>query len=186
MKASKFFLISQTVIMYLSMLFLIIAFIMALNNDDGRFSDVMGTMALLMFIFEMVSVFVAFLTCCFSLFSLFDDKGITKLSMIIKLTLIPWFLLNFLKWSAYVLGMLNPFLMIGIPLVIALGVLMTYFLMVATSANNIFYIIRSIPKSNNKALLIVSLIFHFVFCLDVAGSIMIYVDDKKHQSVVID
>ena len=186
MKASKVFLIIETITMYLSTLFLIIAFFMALNNNDDRFGDAIGTMALLMFIFEMVSLFVAFLTCCFSLFSLFNNKGIAKLSMIIKLTLILWFLLNFLKWSLYVMGMLNPFLMLGIPIVIALGVLLTYFLMLSTSANNIFFIIRRIPKSNNKGLLIVSLIFHFVFCLDVVGSIMLYIDDKKRGSVVID
>lgn len=146
MKASKFFLITQVVVMYISMIFLVIAFIMAVNNNDNTYSDTIGTMALLMFIFEMVSLFIAFLTCCFSLFSLFGNESIVKLSMIIKLTLIPWFLLNFLKWSAYILGMLNPFLMIGIPIAIALGVLMTYFLMISTSANNIFILLKESQK----------------------------------------
>ena len=106
-----------------------------------------------------------------------------KTAMIVKLCLIPWYILNFLICAFLIVGFLNPWLMIAIPLLIAFEILITYIFMLSTSIHSIAYTIKFLiaHKTKPNALIIVALIFHFFFCLDVVGAIILTIENKKYM-----
>ena len=101
--------------------------------------------------------------------------------MIVKLALIPWYLLNFFFGFLLVAGFINPFLMIGIPILIAIMMSVTYLLMVTTGFPDIAYVIHQGWKDKRKpnGLTVTGLIFLFIFCLDILGGIFLFVGTKK-------
>ena len=117
-----------------------------------------------------------------SLISAFkNDVDPTKDTMVIKLSLIPWYALNFVIGFVLVGIFLNPFMMIAIPVILALLISSTYMLMVCTSIGDVAYLARKIIKKEWKVSpsMIISAIFLFVFCLDVVGAIILYAKSKK-------
>jgi hypothetical protein len=100
-----------------------------------------------------------------------------KITMAIKLALIPFYVINFLIWSIFVIGSLNPFFFIFLPLFLAFSIITTYFIMLATSLQNIVYLWRQFVSQKKLSYLIYA-ILHFIFCVDVIGSILVYCDNK--------
>lgn len=99
---------------------------------------------------------------------------------IYKTLMIPWFFLNYSFWSFLVGGFANPFLMMGIPLVIITGVVFTYATMMTTSLMALAEIVRLKRAgliSNGKTLKLA--VFQFIFILDIVGAIMLYYTEKK-------
>ena len=109
------------------------------------------------------------------------DEEIPKSTMIMKLSLIPWYALNFFIGFVICSFFLNPFVMIAIPVIIAILSTSTYILMLSTSVGDIAYSIRSCIKREWRVTpaLVFALIFSFIFCLDVVGAIMLYSKSQK-------
>ena len=110
----------------------------------------------------------------------------TKMTIVIKALMIPFFLLNVTIWFFTVLGEFNPFLMIAIPLTIFLGVGLTYAYMFMTSWPDIIYMIIYTIKNKRRPTLymVLGIIFEFIFVFDFIGSILInkaYKDSLKDQ-----
>lgn len=111
-----------------------------------------------------------------------DKVNPSKPTMAIKLCLIPWYALNFFIGYVFVSILFNPFLMIAIPFVIAILVTSTYTLMLSTSLGNIAYFIRNgIKRHSVRPSTIVAVVFLFIFCLDVIGSIILYHKSKSRN-----
>ena len=100
----------------------------------------------------------------------------SKITMIVKLVSIPWFIANYVLWFFMIVGMLNPILFLAIPIVLLLTISITYLFMISMSLNNIIPIFIMIKNNEVKKtpLLVVGIIFHFIFCLDILGSIFVY------------
>ena len=126
-------------------------------------------------------------TAGFSIASIFKgDESPTKATMIVKLALIPWYLLNFFFGFLLVAGFMNPFLMIGIPLLVGILSSFTYVLMLATGLPDIAYVIHRGWKQRIKpnGLTITGLVFLFIFCLDILGGIFLHVGTKPNTSLI--
>ena len=106
----------------------------------------------------------------------------TKTTMIAKLCLIPWYVLNFIIGFSFTAIFFNPFMMFAIPVIAVLLISSTYILMISTSLGDIAYFLRSTAKKNGtvRPLLTVALICLFIFCLDVVGAIVFY---KKSDEI---
>lgn len=119
----------------------------------------------------------------FELLNIFNSKkNSIKKTFVIKIVLIPWYILNFFFWFLIAAGFCNPWLMLAVPIVIALGVGFTEFIMLLTSVDNIIYVIKVIIKK--KAMVskttILAFVLHFVLCLDVIGAIMLLYKQNKN------
>ena len=172
-KIWKSLLIVQTCLMYISLTFFLgTLFIINLTDNE----DITNTLLTLGLIIGIIALLIGGLNFVFSIINIF--KGGTSpinTTIVIKMVLIPWYLGNFFVWFLLVGAFSNPFLFIGIPLIICIGVFITYMYMIFISAPNISYVFSLIKNKeiHTNKLLIVSLVFHFIFCLDVIGSFML-------------
>ena len=178
MKISKVLIIIQLSLMYLSLIFLFIGGL-SLNSEE----EVTSILFVTGFIMSVVAGFLAFLICVISFFSMLrkSNNDYTKFVMIYKLVAIPWFIGNFIICLMLIAGMLNPFLLIAIPLVIAILVLSTYICMLSSRMINFSYVITA---WRNKTIMptpfiILGAILGFMFCLDVIGAILIFIENKR-------
>ena len=169
MKLNNILLVFQVILMYtIHILFLVMMLI--INNDS------MANLNVLIYIFlGLLFVLIANSLYLIILGITNIKKNINnsyKLVMIVKLSLIPWYIINFLIITLLFIGFLNPFLWFAVPILILLGMLLTYLFMIATSMPNISCLISEIIRYKSLKKIIV-LIFHFIFCLDVIGSIIV-------------
>ena len=180
MKASKIFLIIETVLLYISELCFVIVIPLTYIDESG---NIIRALLLTKFILDIVTLNIAFVTIILSFITIIKrDYNPTKYTMVIKLILIPFYALNFVEWNLYVAGMLNPFLMLAIPVVIFLGMCYTYLIMISTSLCDLIYAIKHF-KDDNRKLVITSFVFLFMFCFDVIGSIMLYISTKNNKTI---
>ena len=181
MKATKVTLVMQAVGMYAMHLPLYILFTMELmqaENEALLKGLLIATLVLMALVFP-----VCVANIIISVASVFKgNTDVSKTVMKVKLALIPWYLLNFAMGFVLVAGMLNPFLMIGIPVVIGIMAVATYFCMLSTSLPNLAYYLNKVSVKKEEDVTsarIIAVVFHFIFCLDVIGSILFYHQNKK-------
>ena len=182
MKAGKVLLIIQTVFMYIAIFVFFIALGIALVLDSSNNPDTNIVQGLLLskFLINFIPLILALVSILIGFISIFKKpQDSTKYSMIIKLVLIPFYILNFVEWFILGVGTLNPFLFILGFLLVIFGILFTYICMLGTSAYNIGYIFGLIKEGKANGLLIVALVFHFVFMLDIVGAIVLYLENKR-------
>jgi hypothetical protein len=128
----------------------------------------------------LICLLIAFLNILLAFLNLNKDiKMPYKTTMIIKIVMIPYYIINFFIWAIFVIGTLNPFLIIFLPLIVAFSIVTTYFIMLATSAQNIVCLIKQFFKEKSLSCLIYA-IFHFIFCADVIAAIMLYSNYKQN------
>ena len=183
MKANKVTLIVQAIGMYLMHLPLYILLIVSSMPSDA----LMETLTKGLLIATLVLMAVLFPVCVanivMSVAAIFKgDIDLSKTVMTVKLALIPWYGMNFAIGVVFVAISLNPFMMIGIPVEIAILAGTAYFYMLATSLPNAAYCLRNVfitKKEKLTASRIVALVFLFIFCLDVVGSILFYRQNKN-------
>lgn len=177
MKVNKIFLIIQTILMYILGICVLTAGILALLE--------FGDIAEVLFVSFLIGL-LAFLpfylvNLVFGIIEIFKDSiNALKMTFIIKLIHIPWYCINFFIIFLFVAGMLNPFLMLGIPILLLLSWFFTYVYMVSSGIHSVTYIIHKMIKKEIKpnTLTIFALVFNFIFCLDIAGSIILFVKYK--------
>ena len=111
-----------------------------------------------------------------------EEDPNTRLTVIIKAAMIPFFCINIYLWSVLVSGMLNPFLFLAIPVIIVIGCCLTYVYMIMTSLPDVIYMISFIIRRRKKPniYMILGLIFEFFFVLDLVGAIFI---DKAYKEM---
>lgn len=139
--------------------------------------DICGVLILVGLCANFIMIPVGLVAVAFAILNLTADGESPALAtFIIKLVLIPWFAVNFLVCFLLVAGFLNPWLMLAVPLLIAIEVFITYLYTVCSSLQLAAYTVRQIIKKRISVtpMLIVGLVFSFIFVLDIVGSYLLY------------
>lgn len=182
MKPSKVFLILQTVGMYLIIIPLLLAILfMELDINEELQIILNRSMFITAFIFMIIVFHLCVANFIIAIVGSFKGmKNPSKITMIVKLSLIPYFIANFAICFLIFAGMLNPFLLLAIPLVISMMVLTTYIYMVSTSVYDIAFFIRSAAKRQikTKTPFVLATVFLFLFCFDIVGSIIFFANSR--------
>jgi hypothetical protein len=134
-----------------------------------------------------ISLLIAFLSIILALLNLTKEVPCPyKTTLAIKLTLIPFYVINFLIWAIFVVGTLNPFFFVFLPLILGFSIVSTYLIMLSTSAQNIVYLLRQFVIQKKLSYLGYA-ICHFIFCVDVIAAVMVYINHKplpNHDNVI--
>ena len=181
MKANKILLITQTALMYVSMILVYTPIIRMfwIKDDDPMATGMMIAGAAI----AGVCLLMAIASYVLSIITIFKKQVVdsTQFTMIIKFVLMPWYIANFVLWTLIVGGMLNPFLVLGIPIIIALSVIGTYMFMLGSTLHNVCTIIAELKNKTLKpsGLLIAGMVLQFFFCLDALGAIFTFIKCQK-------
>ena len=99
----------------------------------------------------------------------------------VKLLMIPFFGINIYLWLFLLSGMLNPFLLLGIPAAGGIGIVLTYIYMLMTGLPDVIYSIIFLIRSRKKpsVIMVVGMLMMFVFVLDIVGAFMLKAAYKK-------
>ena len=181
MLASKIVILVATLILYVMLMLIAVplfgAFVLEANwgeLDNTRLSAV-GILLAVALVLDLVSFILAIIG------SAKQEEPKTKMTVIIKALFIPFFLINITLYVLSFLGMLNPFLMWAIPLVMVIGVCLTYAYMFMSSWPDIIYMIIYLIKNKRRPKLgmVLGIIFEFFFVFDIVGAILIHRAYKK-------
>ena len=98
-----------------------------------------------------------------------------RMTFIVKLVLIPWYVFNFYYAFCFVAGSLNPFLMVFIPAEIVIAVCVTWFLMVLTGVQSVIHALKTLIGRRRKPspAVIAGIVMHFIFVADVVGAFLL-------------
>lgn len=112
-----------------------------------------------------------------------NEEPKTLVTIIVKAALIPFFCINLYCWILGISGMLNPFLLMGIPAVGFIGICLTYVYMFMTSAPDIVYTLIFCIKNKKRptALMIVGVILEFFFLADIVGAVLLH---KSYKDII--
>ena len=185
MKRNKVMLIIQMILMYLAHLPFYIGLILIRVPNSEAYDDIIIRLFLIGFMLTIVILPFCLANLIMALAGVLNKKdNPCKTTMIVKILLIPWYIMNFLFCDLLLIGFLNPWLMLFMPVVLCVLIFNTYLFMISTSIFDIVYAIRKAIKKELpvKASLIFTILFLFSFCLDVIGSIMLYIKSKKIES----
>jgi hypothetical protein len=175
--------IIQCIITYLMQLpFLGLIIALFINNEisDGIILGI----ELYCIIMCVLCFLIIFLNIVFALLNITKDVPCPyRTTMAIKIAMIPFYVINFLIWAIFIIGTLNPFFIIYLPFIIVLSIFLTYFTMISTSSHNIAYLLRQFFDKENlfntkKLYYIIYIVCHFIFCVDVVASILLYSNHK--------
>ncbi len=185
MKANKILLILQTIGMYLMQSPLYVVMALSYANAPKETLDAwVGPMMVTSLVLAVLLIPLCMANAVVSFVSVFAGRySPTKVSMVVKLILIPWYVLNFLFAIILLSGFLNPFLVVAIPLVAVLLIGLTYFYMISTSFPDMAYLFYALPRGLIRSLpmAIVGFVFLFIFSLDVVGAILFHTAVKEAE-----
>lgn len=146
---------------------------------DVEISDACGVaLMILSAILFLVALFLCLLNLLAAVLNL--SKKVDnpyKLTMAVKLCLVPFYIINFVLWGLLVIGTLNIMLFWITPVFLVISISSTYLFMLATSIHNIGYSIQRL-KETKQIRYIVYIILHFIFCIDVLTAIYMYVKER--------
>lgn len=181
MLAAKIVILVATVVLYVMQMLIAVpifgTFVMQQNwgeLDNTRLSAV-GILLAAALVLDLVSFVLAIIG------SAKQEEPKTGMTILIKALFIPFFLINITLYILSFLGMMNPFLMWAIPLVMCIGVCLTYAYMFMSSWPDIIYMIIYLIKNKRrpKTGMVLGLIFEFFFVLDLIGAILVHRAYKK-------
>ena len=181
MLAAKMVILVATVVLYVMQMLIAVpifgTFVMQQNwgeLDNTRLSAV-GILLAVALVLDLVSFVLAIIG------SAKQEEPKTGMTILIKALFIPFFLINITLYILSFLGMMNPFLMWAIPLVMCIGVCLTYAYMFMSSWPDIIYMIIYLIKNKRrpKTGMVLGLIFEFFFVLDLIGAILVHRAYKK-------
>lgn len=179
MFASKLLLILTAVVLY-AMQILVFVPIMGLMNSLKTFDFNFPAIFILLGI-SIVLGLTSFILAIVG--GLKNEEPKTLVTIIVKAALIPFFAINLYCWLLGISGMLNPFLLLGIPAVGFIGICLTYVYMFMTSAPDIVYTIIFCIKNKKRptALMIVGVILEFFFLADIVGAVLLH---KSYKDII--
>ena len=110
-----------------------------------------------------------------------NESPVTLITIVLKAVMIPFFGINLYLWIVGISGMLNPFLLLGIPAVGFIGFCLTYVYMMMTSAPDILYTIIFCIKNKRRpdVYMVIGVICEFFFLVDIVGAVMLHKSLKK-------
>ena len=110
--------------------------------------------------------------------------GMAKTVMIVKLVLMPFFVINFIIGFLTMAAFANPFLFMALWIVIPVLCVMTYAEMLVTSSYNLGALIHKIrSKQNTFGELALFIISQFIYILDVVGAVILYARQRNFTKV---
>ena len=176
MRICKIFLIITMIVLYVMQGFIAVPLYGVMKSVNTGDLNVK-----LVFILLVVSILTGLTALGFGIAGTIKSEGpLTGITVGVKIAMIPFFVINIVLWILLIAGMLNPFLMLGIPLAAVIGVCLTYVYMLMTGLPDIIYCIGfCIKKKRPTGLMVAGVILNFFFILDVIGSIMIHRSLKK-------
>ena len=181
MLAAKIVILVATVVLYVMQMLIAVplfgAFVLEENwgeLDNTRLSAV-GILLAVALVLDLVSFVLAIIG------SAKQEEPKTGMTILIKALFIPFFLINITLYILSFLGMMNPFLMWAIPLVMCIGVCLTYAYMFMSSWPDIIYMIIYTIKNKRrpKPAMVWGIILEFFFVVDIIGCILIHRAYKK-------
>lgn len=111
-------------------------------------------------------------------------EGVCKTVMIVKLVLMPFFVLNFVICFLITVACLNPCLFMALVILIPVMCVLTFLEMLVTSSYNLGYLAHKIKYEGSTfgelALFIVS---QFIYFFDIVGAILLYIRFKESENV---
>ena len=151
MKA-KIYLIIQIILMYLAHLPIYVGLIMLkLPINDLVIDKRVPILLLAGFVLTILILPYSIVCLVMSLVSSFkSDNNPTKSTMIIKLLLIPWFIINFFYCVLIFAGFLNPWMMLLAPVVAFILICITYIFVISTSVFDIEFVINCTIRKKLK------------------------------------
>lgn len=108
-----------------------------------------------------------------------DVESPYKSTLIIKLSLIPFYIFNFIFWVLIMIGMLNPFLFIFMPLVLFSAIAAAYLYMVSTSIPNVVYAFVHRTDGSAEGVDALIAVTQFIFVADVVGALLLCIRNKE-------
>jgi hypothetical protein len=105
-----------------------------------------------------------------------------KFTMLAKIILIPYYVLNVFTMIYLLLPVANIFLFITIPAIIGINCTLTFLLMVGNGLHNISYLIKKYAKTKDGRYIIYA-VLHFMFIIDVATAIVLFVKEKDDDNL---
>ena len=177
MRICKIFLIITMIVLYVMQGFIAVPLYGVMKSVNTGDLNVK-----LVFILLVVSILTGLTALGFGIAGTIKSEGpLTGITVGVKIAMIPFFVINIVLWILLIAGMLNPFLMLGIPLAAVIGVCLTYVYMLMTGLPDIIYCIGFCIKNKKRptGLMAAGVILNFFFMLDVIGSIMIRRSLKK-------
>lgn len=183
MKINNVFLILQCIVMYLFQLpFALMLILARIPNINS--SVISGLM--LAGVISGALIIPVSITNIVLGFTTFVRKTVSSLktTMVVKIILIPWYIINFLVCFLLIAGFLNPWLFLAVPIILSFLIAITYIHLLATSITNVCYFIKYhiVNKLSFDGVTIVGIIFHFIFCLDFIGAIIL---EQKYKRLEI-
>ena len=179
---AKTYLIIQVVLMYLAHLPIYVGLVMLkLPISDAVIDKWVPILLLAGFVLTILILPYSLVCLIMSIISSFKSiNNPTKSTMIIKLSLIPWFVINFFFCVLIFAGFLNPWMMLLAPVVAFILICITYIFMISTSVFDIAFVINCLirKKTEVNAFFVIAIIMLFTFFLDVVASILLYVKTK--------
>lgn len=111
------------------------------------------------------------------------ELNLIKISLISKIILIPFYIINFLFWLCVTMGFLMvPGFQIFIVVTLFIA-LLTYMVLLSTSCYSIVSIIKLYRKRKiNLKSCIINIIFQFMFVFDIIGLAIFYFKNRKIYS----
>lgn len=180
MKRSNVILIVQSVCMYVIHLPFYLALILVrIPSVSFETIETLFTIGLIALLAMIPLCIVSFIFAMLNLTPKVSSP--VKTTLITKCCLIPWYILNLLVCLLFVAGFLNPWLFLAVPALMGIEAVITYVFMLSTSLHSVIYTIKSnaTRKIKMTSAMIVALVFHFFFVLDVIGAIILSVEMKK-------
>ena len=178
---SKLLLILTTVVLYVMQALVFIP-ILGLMNSMKTFDFNFPAI----FILLAVSLILGFTSFILAIVGGIKNESPSSLiTVIVKACLIPFFAINLYCWLLGISGMMNPFLMLGIPAIGLIGICLTYVYMFMTSAPDIVYTLIFCIKNKKRptSLMIVGIILEFFFLSDLVGAILLH---KTYKDITIE
>ena len=182
MKSNKVLLIVQTILMYVAHIPFYIALLLIKLVPDMSLDNVIIGLLLSGIILSAIILPFCIVNGIMALISLFKDfESPIKLTLKLKLILIPWYIMNFIICILLSAGFLNPWLLIAWFFVVFILICITYIIMVTLGLPLVAYLIRKMSKKEieTKPSIIVGIVFQFIFCLDVLGVLIIHLKTRK-------
>lgn len=180
-KPTHFLLVSRILILFSVVLLYAMQLTLALpifgtfviKRDLGSIDNARVEVILILLGAALVLDFVSFILAIIGSVKQEDPK--TGMSVATKIIMIPFFLINITLWVMLLMGMLNPFLLFGIPFALFLGFCLTYIYMFMTSWPDIIYMIIFTLKRKKrpKIGIVAGIILEFFFVLDIVGAVLI-------------
>ena len=122
------------------------------------------------------------LLVCIKCYKELSESSFTKTNLVIKLGLIPFFIINFVFWGILWLGTFNMFLLPLAPFVWVISLSSTYLFLLISSTPNIVFVVTKLIKTKDWVYIVYG-ILHFIYLADVVGALLLHIHETKDKKI---